>query len=99
MADIEKVIKGLERCSSIDMCYMEISCYHPKCFECHYHEESECIKHLVKDALELLTAVKPKQEKAILDYQSWHYVCGDCEKPIDIQDNFCRHFGRPIEHP
>ena len=42
--------------------------------------------------------VKLRAEKAMLDYQSWHYVCGDCEKPIDIQDNFCRHCGRPIEH-
>lgn len=48
--------------------------------------------------INLLKAVSPKAEKALLDYQSWHYVCGDCEKPIDIQDNFCRHCGRPIKH-
>ena len=42
--------------------------------------------------------VKPKQEKAIYDYQSWHYVCGYCDGPIDIQDNYCRHCGKPIEH-
>jgi len=65
MADIEKVIKGLERCSSIDMCYMEISCYHPKYLECPYHEESECVKHLVNDALELLKTMKAAQEKRI----------------------------------
>ena len=47
---------------------------------------------------EELEPIKPKQEKAILDYQSWHYVCGNCEKPIDIQDNFCRHCGRQVEH-
>ena len=42
--------------------------------------------------------VKPIAEKAILDYQSWHYICDACKKPIDIQDNFCRHCGRPIQH-
>ena len=42
--------------------------------------------------------VKPKVEKALLDFESWHYVCGECKKPIDIQDNFCRHCGKPVEH-
>lgn len=58
MADIEKVIKGLERCSTIDMCCMEISCYHPKYLECPYNEYEECVKHLVQDALELLKIMK-----------------------------------------
>ena len=57
------------------------------------------LSYMIDKLLENQEPVKPKQEKAILDYQSWHYVCGDCEKPIDIQDNFCRHCGRPIEHP
>ena len=42
--------------------------------------------------------VEPKAEKAILDYQSWHYVCGDCGGQIDIQDNYCRHCGRVVAH-
>lgn len=53
------------------------------------------------DALELLKeqeAVEPKVEKAILDYQSWHYICGDCGGQIDIQDNYCRHCGRVVAH-
>lgn len=43
-------------------------------------------------------AVEPKVEKAILDYQSWHYICGDCGGQIDIQDNYCRHCGRVVAH-
>lgn len=81
MPDREKVIKGLERCSSIDMCYMEISCYHPKYLECPYHEESECVKHLVNDALELL-----KEQEEIIHCKDCYYyhkpefgfTFGDC---------------------
>ena len=64
MPDRGKVIKGLEQCSNVDMCCMEISCYHPKYLECPYHEEEECVKLLVKDVLELLKAddVKIKQQ-------------------------------------
>ena len=40
--------------------------------------------------------VKPRAEKALLDYHSWHYVCGACDGQIDIQDKFCRHCGKPI---
>ena len=43
-------------------------------------------------------AVEPKVEKAILDYQSWHYICGDCGGQIDINDNYCRHCGRVVAH-
>lgn len=42
--------------------------------------------------------VKPIAEKAMLDYQSWHYICGDCGGQIDIQDNYCRHCGRVVAH-
>ena len=96
MADIEKVIKGLECC---------LTKPEHNCEECPYEGDEEegwpCKSPQMKaDALELLQEkpTKPKQEKALLDYQSWYYVCGNCENPIDIQDNFCRHCGRPIEH-
>lgn len=53
------------------------------------------------DAISLLKeqeAVEPNVEKAILDYQSWHYICGDCGGQIDINDNYCRHCGRVVAH-
>lgn len=28
---------------------------------------------------------------------SWWYQCGKCEKPIDWQDNYCRHCGRAVK--
>lgn len=42
--------------------------------------------------------VKPSVAKAIYDPNCWYYVCGECSMPIDIQDNFCKHCGRPVEH-
>ena len=54
----------------------------------------QLIEHLLKEQ----EAVKPKVEKAILDYQSWHYICGDCGGQIDIHDNYCRHCGRVVAH-
>ena len=60
-------------------------------------EISGALVHLRKEhakaILELLKeqeAVEPKVEKAILDYQSWHYICGDCGGQIDINDNYCQ---------
>ena len=68
-------------------------------------EISDALVHLRKEhakaILELLKeqeAVEPKVEKAILDYQSWHYICGDCGGQIDINDNYCRHCGRVVAH-
>ena len=58
------------------------------------HKKNERIEKLLKEQ----KAVVPKVEKAILDYQSWHYICGDCGGQIDIHDNYCRHCGRVVAH-
>ena len=93
--DRKKVIKGLEICKNI----------HGRCSECPYDDNklefTNCTSALCGDAIALLIeqeAVEPKVEKAILDYQSWHYICGDCGGQIDIQDNYCRHCGRVVAH-
>ena len=52
------------------------------------------IEALIADA----HAVKPIIEKALYDFESWHYVCGSCNGQIDKADNYCRHCGKPIEH-
>lgn len=28
---------------------------------------------------------------------SWWYACGNCNKPIDMKDKFCRHCGRAVK--
>ena len=96
MADIEKVIKGLESCighCGLKNCpYFNESC---EMFGCNGNE-------VMKDALELLKeqrqSTKPIAVKAKLDYGSWHYECEKCNGYIDIQDKFCRHCGRLIDH-
>ena len=63
--------------------------------------ESGSNAELAEGYAELLKAkdpVKPKIERALYDYQSWYYVCGACDRGIDIQDHFCRHCGRKIDH-
>ena len=84
MAEIETILETLQK--ALDNAEIDGTIY------------AEIRRPVVFYLINLLKSAKPKQEKALLDYQSWHYVCGDCEKPIDIQDNFCRHCGRPIEH-
>lgn len=41
--------------------------------------------------------VKPIAEKAMLDYQSWHYECPVCNGYVDAHDKFCRNCGVPLE--
>lgn len=84
MPDREKVIKGLEICTSRP-------CY---CADCPYKKEC-CLdsQNVMKDALALLKeqeAVEPKKE-------CWWYICGNCRKQIDYRDNFCRHCGRTVK--
>ena len=43
-------------------------------------------------------AYKPMAEKALLDFQSWYYVCGKCNKRIDFNDIYCKHCGTLINH-
>lgn len=91
--DREKAIKGLEELYGfLFREYANIPAEESKI----YYERTCAIR----DALALLKqeAVEPKVEKAILDYQSWHYICGDCGGQIDINDNYCRHCGRVVAH-
>ena len=58
MADIKKVVKGLECCTKWD-----------SCSDCHYqtpneYDVSECTEHLHNDALELL-----KEQQKTIDFQ------------------------------
>ena len=55
------------------------------------------------DVIELLAEKKPI-EPYITGYRanfegasSWWYSCGNCNKPIDHQDMFCRHCGRKVK--
>lgn len=86
MADIKKVIKGLE--------------YHLKelsvgktCFKCPYCGDNPCEIHLIADALELLKeqeAVKPRVSTV-------EQRCGNCNKVIEMDGwKACPWCGKPI---
>lgn len=77
MHDIEKVIKGLECCSTIDICCMEISCYYPQYLACPYHEDEECVKHLVQDSLKLLKEQQERINELYTDIDSLKKSCGE----------------------
>ena len=59
MADLEKVIKGLE------CCILRDPDDHARCSQCSY--ESNCVNRLKMDALELLKAQEPK----VMTVQNW----------------------------
>ena len=103
MADFKKVINGFRQCT---LPYFADE-YETQCHECPYYNPDlsvkDCTDALKNDVLELLKEqqkkpVKPSVAKDIYDPNCWYYVCGECSMPIDIQDNFCKHCGRPVEH-
>ena len=93
----KKVINGLM------VCFTRISCKGKGCpYEPEYERSRICQAHLRDDALALLKAqepVEPTIGRAVEHdgHDSWWYQCGKCEKPIDWQDNYCRHCGKPVK--
>lgn len=96
MADIEKVIKGLECCTEWGSCN-----------KCPYetpneYDIGECTLSLHKEVLALLEeqeAVEARKENDGVPqpWTSWWYVCGDCGQEIDYHDRFCRWCGRSVK--
>ena len=95
MADIEKVIKG------IDICLQRFRCGE----DCPYYntEKIGCMEQLREDALVLL-----KEQEAVEPYvtgrgetfetvETWWYACGNCHEALDVNDKYCRHCGRPVK--
>jgi len=110
MADIEKVMKGLECCGKkyprnawCKYCPYEPDCYH----------DSTC-DLLIRDALDLLKFQKiaidqfMKEQKAkepvifgdgatFEEAKNFWYACAVCKNPLDFCDNFCRKCGAAID--
>ena len=89
MADLEKVIKGLEYCISPgDDCPDDC----PYAGNCNRDE-------LHKDALELLKErepVKPLREHSGSGITWWN-VCAACKTAINPNDKFCHECGRAVK--
>ena len=98
MPDREKVELGIKACWS--------EYFSHKCFDCPYvsdRNDRKCVERLGTDALALL-----KEQEAVEPYiagsgesfetaETWWYECGNCNKPIDPNDKFCRHCGRQVK--
>ena len=98
MTKLEKVIKGLECCTS------DVSCA-----ECLYRGKRDgalnCVRELSTDALELLKereAVEPKEivneHYPIGDYRRTNgWLCGKCGETLMGDANYCSYCGRAVE--
>ena len=94
MADREKVIYSIERC----ICHVPDACR-----DCAYdagHPYNECVEMMLKDTLSLLKAQEPVKPfvtgngHTFEEAETWWYECGNCNEPIDPNDQYCRHCGR-----
>ena len=75
MADIEKVIKGLETCSHGEGRDCFISCPYFSHFGEHY--EDRCFERLAKDALELLKEQEAMNVDAFVQWCNDSHIMGD----------------------
>lgn len=94
--DRKNVIKGLQHCDF----GVSSTCYEK---ECPYYQSHDCTDEIKSDILALL-----KEQEAVEPYitgsgesfetaETWWYECGNCNKPIDPNDKFCRHCGKPVQ--
>ena len=95
MADLEKVIKGLETCLREN-----IEGY--KCETCPYLKDTGCVKKNKMDALKLLKSLQPKIGQWFRTgiqnaYGGTEIVCSVCDDHVIVQnvddEIFCRHCG------
>ena len=103
MADIEKVIKGLECCSE-----PYVSCVN--CSECPYYNDNEnkekllnCNDILCKDAMELLKKQVPIQVKDIAEEIIGHKPkvkvghCPCCGQLLSESSKYCNQCGQAVK--
>ena len=59
--------------------------------------------NVMRDALELLKAQEPVKPlvtgngHTFAEAETWWYECGNCNDPIDPNDQYCRHCGRAVK--
>lgn len=91
MIDREKVIKGLECCSSMVECG-------EKCP--YWHDKRGCRENLEADALALLKAQEPiKPKPGLWDRDIQLFNCGACDGEIGAGGiaKYCFHCGRAVK--
>lgn len=100
MADLEKVIRGLECCSDMDG---------NKCAKCPYSKECEEVTggavfagsaHLCADALSIIKAQEPVMRTARMGRNYITWTCGNCGSslaPNNVKAKFCSNCGRAVK--
>ena len=92
MADIEKVIKGLECCT-------KLGCHHGCEYKSNGYSGMTCRQELEKDALELLKekVVKPTLIREGKSKMYNYYRCPRCDQEIVYEQNYCCECGSQID--
>ena len=83
----EKIIKGLECC---------IGGFpgEKNCKQCQYRPHIDgCKSGAIMDALALLKAQEPMEPR----FDTWWFVCGNCEQSIEEDYNYCPNCGRQVK--
>lgn len=97
MADREKVIYDIERC----ICHVPDAC--KDCSKYGWYNAIRCMEELLTDALSMLKAQEPVKPfvtgngHTVEEAETWWYECGNCNEPIDPNDQYCRHCGRAVK--
>lgn len=78
MTEREKVIKGLECCSTFDRYGF------PLCEECPYADDGTCheLDQLHRDAFSLLKAQEPEPPRFAVAFDKIFYACDKCGKSL-----------------
>ena len=97
MADIEKVIKGLE-CHQID------KNHRINCADCPYYVDNDehirCVNDLHDDALAMLKeqeAIKPKSKTRHGSTTMVQHWCGNCMVMLHGKPKYCPNCGRKVK--
>ena len=94
MAELEKVIKGIE-------CHRSGICDNDKTLCPYWNEESDCSKKMLADTLELLKKQTPIEPEYFMDGHVKRCRCKKCGKHImsvgKYRDNYCAKCGQAVK--
>ncbi len=96
MADVEKVLKGLEACTG------DCPILAPEKEPCPYSNNDRCGMYMLHaDARMLVEELRRRETPAAVEMEgggsTWWHVCGECHGAVDADDHYCKHCGVPLQ--